>query len=208
MRRMRRRSLLLSVGLLFALTGCSEFIGGRPDLVAQSPGQLFVLTASDGTMTPDPHENGQPDGVHFVIEFEGISGVVPMFNAVPMEITGSLSTTAFFNSLSFTREDPPMAAIMLPNAQNANQDLIVAGLINPTYDPVAGTLRVHVHIESPSDSHDDGDHEHAHAVSSLITAADEAPHTHTDPFDHIRSRQDAMLPESFGEAVIFVHSDH
>ena len=192
-RRLSRRAALAagSLGLVAAgATGSASRRGGsaaQDATPAASPaagpaagdGQaefLFVQTFAGGTLVPKPGE----DGV-FVLTLTGGADQTVYFSDRPERIVGTVPMAQFLDTLGFTPDNPPNAAVVAQTA--AGEDIAVVELLNPRLTQTFGT---------------GGTTTLAYDVRILENYQEEG-------LAHLAARQqDAELPESLGPTSLFI----
>lgn len=100
---------------------------------AEDDASLFVQTFDSGTWAPKAGE----DGVYTLTLTDAPEQVIG-FSDRPQRQVGLIPTDTFLNELGFTLDNPPNAAVVIPG-QDGN-DVLVVELLNPVYDPDAGTV--------------------------------------------------------------------
>jgi hypothetical protein len=133
---------------------------------------MFVQRAVSGSFVPVPGADG-----HYILTLNGIDPRTIYFSDRPERIAGEAPTGKFLQGLGFSEGDPPNAAIALADGK-PEQDVVVAELRNPLYDPRARTLRYDVAVLQGFPR-----------SSGLFSFS---------------GRKDARLPEHFGEVSLFI----
>ena len=132
---------------------------------------MFVQTASSGTWMPDSTEPGL-----FLLTLTGVSAQTIYFSDRPDRIVGVVTTGEFMDTLGFTPENPPNAAVVTRAGQD--EDVLVVELIDPVFDAEALTLTYRARVLE--DYHESG-------------------------LSFLAGRQDDLeLPASFDEASLFI----
>jgi len=138
--RLNRRAVLAggSLGAVGALVGSvAARAQGTPTAgieMAQDNATLFVQTAAGGTFLPNTlasPESGE-HGTH-LLTLAGHPGQTIGFSDRPQRNFGQLATRAFLESLGFTPNNPPNAALVV-STMAGDDDILVLELLNPTYD--------------------------------------------------------------------------
>lgn len=136
----RRRADTTGVAGLSALPAVARFTSASAqdatpaagDSSGDSPGFIFVQLADRGTWTPKPGEEGV-----FELELYG-TGEQTLYIATGSErIVGTMPTSEFLETLGFTPENPPNAAIEVWTA-DGERDVLVVELIDPVYTRTFG----------------------------------------------------------------------
>jgi hypothetical protein len=104
------------------------------DTAGMHPEFLFVQTFDAGSWAPKPGEDGT-----FILTLTGAAAQTTYFSDRPERITGLTPTQPFLDTLGFTAEHPPNAAIVA-QTEGGEQDVLVVQLFNPVYDAAATTL--------------------------------------------------------------------
>lgn len=156
-RRRTRRSALRGAGLAALFGGVAGFRGttaqeatpaAHPDGSGSAPILLFVQTATGGGFSPNPHVGtpaveGTPTvggGAAYLLTLEGHHGATIYFADRPDRIFGDWPTQQFLDTLGFTPDNPPNAALVIETDEDAEDEVIILELIEPTFDESAGTL--------------------------------------------------------------------
>jgi hypothetical protein len=153
-RRSRRHALALA-GSGLAAAGLTHTAAQEGSPVASPVGEadvstMFVQTFESGSLAP----KAGADGV-LVLTADHLAGQTLYFSDRPERIVGVVSTERFLGSgdagagLGFTSADPPNAALVF-----GNNDAVVAELIDPTYDPAAGTVTYELRVLADFDQMD------------------------------------------------------
>ena len=143
-----------------------------PDETTAQPGLLLVQLAARGTFALS-----DGDAAVAILTLEEVWPRTIYFSDRPERIAGTIETAALLEMEGvFDPEDPPNAAMVLSDPVSADADVIIVELRDPTYDPVAGTLRYAVRLiaEEPTN------------LAPWIT------------------RRDPSLPSSFANVSIFI----
>ena len=194
-RRSSRRTVLRStgVGLAAVLGGVAGLRGATaqeatPDGTASAPSLLFVQIASSGSFAPNPQVGtpaveGTPTvggGADYLLTLEGHHGATIYFSDRPDRIFGDWPTQEFLDVLGFTPANPPNAALVTQADEDAEDEVLILELIEPTYDEATDTL--------------------TYGATVLGGYAGE-------PLTAIVADQDAdVVPETFGRASLFIDS--
>ncbi|MDQ3657324.1 MAG: hypothetical protein M3457_19895, partial [Chloroflexota bacterium] len=189
--RLSRRAALKTTGLGLAagLAGSSARRAtaqeATPDPLTDDATFLFVQTATSGSFTANPGA-GTPvagatpvagGGAGYLLTLEGHGGGTVYFSDRPERIFGESPTRQFLDGLGFPPGNPPNAALVT-QVEDGTEDVIVLELLNPTYDEASGTITYGATILDE------------YTGEGLI---------------HIAARQqDAILPETFGRASLFI----
>ncbi len=110
------------------------------------PTFLFVQTAASGRgevnpLAGTPAVEGTPTpagGASLLLTLEGHTGQTVYFSDRPERIVGATPTETFLEGFNFAPGNPPNAALVAEF--QAGQGVVVLELIEPVYDPDAGTL--------------------------------------------------------------------
>jgi hypothetical protein len=137
------------------------------------PELLYVQPFASGTWGPKEGGEGA-----FTLTLSGVAGQTVYFSDRPERIVGLIPTQKLLDTLGFSPENPPNAAIVATPDGSDEQDILVIELLNPVYDADAGTLTYDATVLS-----DYGDPGLAHLA---------------------QQQQDDELPESFGEGSLFI----
>jgi len=113
----------------------------------------------------------------YTLTLKGISEQTVYFSDRPQRDAGQVSTKRFVEGSCFNSKNPPNAAIDVMEG-NESSDLVVVELLDPRYDAAKKSLQYTVRII---------------AESNLST-------------DSFNKRADALLPEEFGAAAVFIDS--
>jgi hypothetical protein len=133
---------------------------------------LYVQTAERGTVA------GADSGT-LSVTLESVAPRTIFFSDRPDRIAGSMDTGAFASlDTLFAPDDPPNAAIVISNAEDADEDVLIVTLANPRFDAATGTF-----------TYD------ATAIDDL-----------TEGLRGWEQDRDGSLPPSFGHVVLFVDS--
>ena len=95
---------------------------------------LFVQPFSAGTWKPKDGEAGT-----FTLTLTGPAASTVYFSDRPERIFGTLPTHQFLETLGFTPDNPPNAALVA-RSESGEEDVVVIELFNPVYDETNGTL--------------------------------------------------------------------
>lgn len=150
----RRAAVGTSVGA-FALGALDRVASGKqaspvPEATPASEGDapvfLFVQTFASGRgeLNPGagtPTVDGTPvpgGGASFLLTLEGHTGQTIYFSDRPDRIVGAAETQQFLDGLGFAASNPPNAALV--GEFRAGQGVVVLQLVEPVYDPEAGTV--------------------------------------------------------------------
>ncbi len=134
----RRTALLASAGIA---------AGGASDVAAQATPEvettadtpfMFVQTFGKGTLGP------AADSDMMVLTADHLAGQTLFFSDRPERIVGMVPTERFLaagpiGDSGFSATNPPNAALVFSTA-DGNDDIAVLELIDPAYDPAAGTV--------------------------------------------------------------------
>jgi len=147
-RRLSRREALLRAGggltagaLAVGLTASAQAQDATP--VAGTPAAggdgdklafLFVQSFESGSLAPKDGEAGV-----FVLSLRGEHGRTIAFSDRLERLVASVPTDRFLESLGFTPDNPPNAALAVERSAGET-DIIVVELTNPQYDAAAQTL--------------------------------------------------------------------
>ena len=74
----------------------------------------------------------------WMLTLQGAPAQTVFFSDRPARIAGAFSTEQFLETLDFSADDPPNAALVVQS--DAGSDVIVLELTDPVYDAAAGTL--------------------------------------------------------------------
>lgn len=132
---------------------------------------LFVQTAESGTWQP---KADQPDT--YILTLTGAAAQTVYFSDRPERIVGTVPMQRFLDTLGFTPDNPPNAAVVTGSGDD--EDVLVIELRNPSYDADLNTLTYDAQVLG--DYQEDG----------LSFVAER--------------QQDTDLPESFGTASVFI----
>lgn len=103
---------------------------------ASSAEFLFVQSFQSGSWVPKPGE----DGV-FVLTVTGVPGEIIYFTDRPERIFGIVPTQQFLDSLGFTLENPPNAALVaMAEPGSTEQEVLLIQLLAPVYDENTATM--------------------------------------------------------------------
>jgi hypothetical protein len=138
--RLSRRTVLAgsSLGVATTLGGAiATRAQGTPtagDELASDNATLFVQTAAGGTFLPNTLASPTPGehGTH-LLTLAGHPGQTIGFSDRPQRNFGQLATSAFLDSLGFTPDNPPNAALVV-STPAGDDDILVLELLNPTYE--------------------------------------------------------------------------
>jgi hypothetical protein len=144
--RLTRRAALHggSVGVAGFLVGSvAASAQGTPtagEEMAADASTLFVQTAAGGTFLPNSMAtpDGATHGTH-LLTLSGHPGQTIGFSDRPQRNFGSLDTTTFLETLGFSPDNPPNAALVV-STPAGDDDVLVLELLNPTYDNEADLL--------------------------------------------------------------------
>lgn len=100
---------------------------------------LFVQSFQTGTITPTEGTEGR-----YTVTLEQGTDQTIYFADRPSRNVGTTATPAFLQTLGFSDDNPPNAALIVETAPGEN-DVAVVELFNPTYD--LGTQRVTYDVE-------------------------------------------------------------
>ncbi len=183
--RLTRRSALRGLGGSIAATGLASRAAAQDGTPVATPAEspdadrayfLFVQTFSAGTL--QPHDT---DAELYTLTLTGAAAQTVYFSDRPERIVGTVPTPQFLEGLGFTPANPPNAALVTQT--DAGEDIVVVELLNPLYTEGSGsngavTLTYDVRILADYEG---------------------------DGLAHLAERQDdALLPESFGAASLFI----
>ena len=93
---------------------------------------LFVQIADQGTWTPSLDENGV-----YLLSLAGASNQTIFFSDRPQRIVGTVPTTRLFETLGFTPDNAPNAAIVAHD-ETGQRDVLVVELFDPTIEESFG----------------------------------------------------------------------
>lgn len=99
---------------------------------ADSAAFLFVQTFTSGTWVPAGEDE-------FTLTLNGVATTTIYFSERPDRVVGLMPTIDLLDSLGFTEDDPPNAALVLQLAEG-DQEVLIIELIDPDYDATAGVL--------------------------------------------------------------------
>jgi hypothetical protein len=149
--RLDRRAVLTggSLGVAGALVGSvaaraqgTPTAGNDMSAVAEDNATLFVQTAAGGTFLPNtPASPASTEHGTHLLTLAGHPGQTIGFSDRPQRNFGQLATPAFLESLGFTSDNPPNAALVVSTLAGED-DILVLELLNPTYD-AAGQLLIY-----------------------------------------------------------------
>lgn len=137
-RRSRRQALAGGVAGLSALAVSGRSLGAlaqeaTPESATEhNPVFLFVQLADRGTWTPKPGE----DGV-YLLTLSELGEQTLYFSDRPDRIVGTVPTDQFLDSLGFTPENPPNAAVVVTTPAG-ERDVLVVELFDPVYTRTFG----------------------------------------------------------------------
>lgn len=161
--RLSRRTALRTSGLGLAagLAGASPLRASAQDAIATpstaevltNDAFLFVQSATSGTFAANPGAgtptaDGTPvagGGAAYLLTLSGHTGSTVFFSDRPERIFGAAPTQRFLDGLGFGIANPPNAALVT-NDEDGNEDILVAELVDPTYDASAGTVTYGVNL--------------------------------------------------------------
>jgi hypothetical protein len=127
--------------LVLMLFGC----GGSGETTQDPPSGgefLFTQTAEGGIFEVVDRSEGR-----YRITLTNVYPGTVFFSDRPQRIAGSAPMSDFLKGMSFSDNNPPNAAIVVPNGEGeADDEIIVAELTNPQWDGVARTLQYDVKI--------------------------------------------------------------
>lgn len=186
--RMDRRQAVATGAAGLVLTGAAAATGlaqaaqdppATPEaaLATPTPGAaektffLFVQTFSAGTLTPHA-----TDPNFYTLTLSGHAAETVFFSDRPERIVGSLPTTEFLDTLGFSPDNPPNAALV------AGEHVVVLELINPVYEETFGP---------------DGTVTLTYDVAILEDYAEEG-------LAHLARQTTGTVPESFDSASLFI----
>lgn len=113
------------------------------------------VAAHDGTPHPEESENATflfvqsgftsgildqaTEGVQsWMLTLQGAPAQTVFFSDRPARVAGAISTQQFLETLDFSADDPPNAALVI--GTEAGADVVILELTEPVYDPAAATL--------------------------------------------------------------------
>ncbi len=165
--------LLLGSGVSYAfLPRQTEEVVAYTPLIDGAPSYLFVQQASSGSLIRDSGAST------FTLTLYDVASQVQYFSDRPQRIAGQCSMESFvtgWDNQGFG-EDPPNAALVLLDAEN-NEDTLIVELTNPSYNTQTNALQYTVAVLEDCQS------------ESLVYHA---------------SRADSSLPEQFGRVNLFI----
>lgn len=123
----RRNAIAALAAGLASTTLGSSALAQDATPVAESEHQnfLFVQLADQGNWTPSPDE----DGV-YLLTLVGASNQTIFFSDRPQRIVGTVPTTRLFETLGFTPDNAPNAAIVAHD-ESGERDVLVVELFDP-----------------------------------------------------------------------------
>lgn len=166
-------SLLVGLGAGYAvLPRQTEQVVAYTPQVDGAPSYLFVQQASSGSLIRDTGTSA------YTLTLYDVASQVQYFSDRPQRMAGQSSMASFvsgWDSHGFG-EDPPNAALVLLDAEN-QEDTLIVELTNPIYDSQAETLQ--------------------YTVTVIEDCQSEGLAYHS-------RRADASLPEQFGRVNLFI----
>jgi hypothetical protein len=145
-RRTRRAAVTGGIGLA-ATTALGRHVAAQdatPSVTDASPHPnagvpdttyLFTQAFHSGTWEP---KSGQ-DNV-YTLTLNGAPAQTILFSDRPERVFGTWPMQAFLDQLGFTPDNPPNAALVTQSPDTGEEDVVIVELLNPQYDPDAGTL--------------------------------------------------------------------
>lgn len=147
-RRLNRRAMLqgsaaagMSLGL--AATSAPTTLAQPATSVAEDEGGsefLFVQSFGRGDLA-----EGSGTGAAYTLTLGGGLGETLYFSNRPDRIVGTVSTPRFLDTLGFSPDNPPNAALV-GEKENGDQDLLVVELLEPAYDESTHTATYGVNV--------------------------------------------------------------
>ena len=166
-------SLLVGLGAGYAvLPHQTEEVMAYTPQIDGAPNYLFVQQATSGSLIRDT------DASTYTLTLNNVASQVQYFSDRPQRMAGQSSMTSFvagWDSHGFG-EDPPNAALVLLDAEN-QEDTMIVELTNPIYDSQAETLQY------------------------TVTVIDDYQ---GDGLAYHSRRADTSLPEQFGRVNLFI----
>jgi hypothetical protein len=104
------------------------------------PEMLFVQTYQSGTITPVDGTDGR-----YTLALEAGTGQTVYFSDRPDRIVGATETPQFLESLGFSQENPPNAALVVETAPGES-DVAVVELFDPSYDPISQSVSYEIQV--------------------------------------------------------------
>ncbi len=101
---------------------------------------LFVQSFQSGAIAPKDDEDGA-----YTVTFEHGLGQTLFFSNRPERIVGAMPTVQFLESLGFSPDNPPNAAVVI-GAEDGGVDIAVVELTNPSYDVSTFTATYDVRV--------------------------------------------------------------
>ena len=156
--------------VLVAFIGTSSIAAGESQAVEKPIRYMFVQSAHSGSLVPvEGKEN------LYILTLEGVSPQTIAFSDRPERVVGQVPMQKFLDGLSFSRVNPPNAAIEILEG-NEDGDVIVVELFDPFYYAANKILYYTVSIlEEPN---------HSYAIYN--------------------DRHDKSLPKNFSHVALFI----
>jgi hypothetical protein len=158
-RRHSRRTAIRGAGLTALFGGVAGLRGATaqeatPAAKSSHPSFLFVQTATGGSFGPNPQVGtpaveGTPTvdgGAMHLLTLEGHNGNTIYFSDRPDRVFGDTPTPQFLDGLGFSPLNPPNAALITQADGDAEDEVYILELVNPTVDEATGTLTYGVNI--------------------------------------------------------------
>lgn len=134
-RRMLAAAALAGLGGTALAARSAAAQDGTPSPIAEDEATfLFVQSGFTSGILDQATEGVQS----WMLTLQGAPAQTVFFSDRPARIAGAISTEQFLETLDFSAENPPNAALVIGTEDDA--DVVILELTEPVYDPEAATL--------------------------------------------------------------------